>query len=155
MSPQACLPSTSGSQNCLLATVPNMKTRQLFFSSRDRREQRKRAGKEKGSQGLGRPTQCGSFSGSSRAGSARATHVFSRCVFFEVPHSGYPSALLSALALASPPARGRSRGMVVVTVPLDKLYHNLHKPQCSRCRGRLEEACFSVGFCVTAVAGHS
>lgn len=35
---------------------------------------------------------------------------FSRCIFFEVPHSGYPSALVSALALASPPTRGRSRG---------------------------------------------
>lgn len=35
---------------------------------------------------------------------------FSRCICFEVPHSGYPSALLSAQALASPPTGGRSRG---------------------------------------------
>lgn len=103
----------------------------------------------------GRPTQCGSFSGSSPAGSARAAHVFSRCVFFEVPHSGYPSALLSALVLASPAGRGRSRGMAAFTVRLDKLYHNLHKPQGSRCRGRLEETGFSVGFSVTAAAAHS
>lgn len=75
--------------------------------------------------------------------------------FFEVPHSGYPTALLSALILASPAGRGRSRGMAVVTVRLDKLYHNLHKPQGSRCRGRLEETCFSVGFSVTAAAAHS
>lgn len=67
---------------------------------------------------------------------------FSRCIFFEVPHSGYPSALLSAQTLASPPARGRGRGMAAVTVLLDKLYRNLHKPQCSRCRGRLEETVF-------------
>lgn len=111
--------------------------------------------KGEGESGDRRPTQCGSFSGSSPAGSPRATHVFSRCIFFEVPHSGYPSALLSALAFASPPARGRSRGTAAVTVRLDKLYHNLQKPQCSRCRGRLEETCFSVGFSVTAVAGHS
>ena len=42
-----------------------------------------------------------------------------------------------------------------VTVLLDKLYRNLHKPQCSRCRGRLEETCFSVGFSLTSVANHS
>lgn len=80
---------------------------------------------------------------------------FSRCVFFEVPHSGYPSALLSAPALASPRARGRSLGMAAVTALLDKPYRNLHKPQRSRCRGRLEETCFSVGFSLTSVANHS
>lgn len=42
-----------------------------------------------------------------------------------------------------------------VAVLLDKLYRNLHKPQCSRCRGRLEETCFSVGFSPTSVANHS
>lgn len=81
--------------------------------------------------------------------------IFFQDAFFEVPHSGYPSALLSASALASLPARGRSRGMAVVTVLLDKLYRNLHKPQCSRCRGRLEETCFSVGFSLTSAANHS
>jgi hypothetical protein len=71
------------------------------------------------------------------------------------PTPDAPSALLSALALASLPARGKSCGMAAVTVPLDKLYRNLHKPQCSRCRGRLEETCFSVGFSLAAVASHS
>lgn len=72
----------------------------------------------------------------------QSSPYFSRCIFFEVPHSGYPSALLSAQALASPPVRGRGHGIEVVTVLLDKLYRNLHKPQCSRCRGRLEETVF-------------
>lgn len=111
--------------------------------------------KGEGELGDGKPTNCGSFSGSCEAGSFRAAHIFSRCIFFEVPHSGYPRALLLELALASPPARGRGPGVVVVTALLDKLYRNLHKPQCSRCRGRLEETCFSVGFSLTAVANHS
>lgn len=95
------------------------------------------------------------FQEAARLDISEQLRVFSRCVFFEVPHSGYPSALLAARALASLPARGRSQGMSVVTVLLDKLYRNLHKPQGSRCRGRLEETCFSVGFSLTVVANHS
>lgn len=84
-----------------------------------------------------------------------SSYFFQDAFFFEVPHSGYPSALLSAQALASPPARGRSRGVAAVTVLLDKLYRNLHKPQGSRCTGRLEGTCFSVGFSLTSAANHS
>lgn len=46
----------------------------------------------------------------------------------------------SAWALASPPTRGRSWASGHRS--LDKLYRNLHKPQCSRCRGRLRKLAF-------------
>ena len=144
----------SSSPNYLLATEPSLETRQLSFLVGGCGEQRKGCGKER-ELGDGKPTNCGSLSGSCEAGSFRAASIFSRCIFFEVPHTRYPRAFLSALALASPPARGRSRGLVAVTVLLDKLCRNLHKPQCSRCRGRLEETCFSVGFSLTSAANHS
>nr|KAF6326374.1 hypothetical protein mPipKuh1_008375 [Pipistrellus kuhlii] len=151
--PKVCLPSDPTPQTTSLQHSLVWYQEHGFFGWRVGKE-RKRYGKGREGAGMGNPQTVVRFqeaaSGILQSGSRFFQAAFS--LRPPTPDTPVPSFGPGPCITAS---QGKEPRLAAVTALLDKLSRNLHKPQCSRCRGRLEETCFSVGFSLASAANHS
>lgn len=147
-----CLPSVPSPQTISLQQSLVWKQEHYFFWWRmGSREEEMWKGE---SQGMGNPQTVVHFQEAARLDLSEQVTFFQDAFSLRSPTPDTPVPSFQPRPLHHR-QRGKEPGMVAVTALLDKFYRNLHKPQRSRCRGRLEETCFSVGFSLVSAANGS